>query len=185
MAQPCFGSPFGEADLRDEPRFRPAHLVHVLRGDAASPVPRACIGQIRERAVGNYQWFELANQLATDVCSKSRTHLTGELQLSPCVVADQQCVQPGRTLGSKAPDDELLLLLEFQFDPIATALAGLVARVFALGDHALDSRRLQRLNDVAGSPWQDGRQPNDGIVPYDFRKQVAPHKERLADESAP
>src|SRR4051794_23012231 len=52
VAQVLVLGPFDEADLRDQRRPQPLHLVHLLGGHAAAPVRGLAVRQVDERARG-------------------------------------------------------------------------------------------------------------------------------------
>ena len=61
------GSPFDETNLCDESRLQPAHLGHLLRGHAPSPVGGVTGGQVDERAPLRVQSVEPSENVGTQM----------------------------------------------------------------------------------------------------------------------
>src|ERR1041384_2490713 len=116
--------PLDETDLRDEPRFHPRHLAHLLRGDASAPVRRLAVGQVDERTLRRAQRLQAFEHLAPEMRRKSCAHLSRESQLAVFVVADEQRIDAIRS-RPEAADYQFLLLVSFQLHPPAGALAPL------------------------------------------------------------
>jgi hypothetical protein len=65
-------------------------------------------------------------------------------KLSAIVVADHQSIYAICTVTSKTTHDELVLALEFEFDPVCRALTSLVGGVAVLGENAFEPCRNGR-----------------------------------------
>src|ERR1700704_3572757 len=99
--------PLSESDLSDELRFHPMHAASL------QPV-------LGKRGNRRLQPGELLAQTPQQVLVEPCPDLAGVRELLPAVVTQQQCSEPTATpswVGVTA-DDELLLLLAFEFEPI-------------------------------------------------------------------
>ncbi len=61
VPQVIVGSPFHEADLRDDLRFQPLHFSHLFRRNTSAPVRGLAVRQIDEWALFDWGGFSRAN----------------------------------------------------------------------------------------------------------------------------
>src|ERR1041384_2385331 len=138
MPQVAVIRPLDEPDLRNNFRLDPPQLQHPLRRHAAAPMRGLAVRQIDEGAPRSPQRLQRVEYVPPQMRREPCSHLSGEPQLLPLVVADEQRVYAVRSRAITA-NHEFLLLIELQLDPGATAFARLVEGVFAFGTDSLQS----------------------------------------------
>src|SRR5580704_17250999 len=85
------------------------------------------------------QWPEALVHVSQRLVGEASADMPGVDQLRPFIVADNQRAERDARLARVGPpaDDELLLLLELELEPVARPVAGIVARTGLLRDHTL------------------------------------------------
>src|ERR1700680_78159 len=129
-------------------------LAHLVGSDSAAPTSGTDVREVGEWACRDPQWLELLEHLAPNVRDQSGAHLAGKLKFRTFVVTRENYIQSIRAIRAISADHKFLLPLKFQFEPGVGPLPRLISRVLALGDHALDSGRTQRFNDLSGTAEQ-------------------------------
>ncbi len=146
VPETTLGRPLHEPYLRHQLRPDPLNLPHLVGRHAAAPAGRLRVRQVVEGAVIDMVRRQRLEYLATQMRHEAGSHLAREPQPGVVVVADQQRVDAVRP-GAVAADHELLLVLKLQLLPGVAPLPGLVRRVLALRDHALEPEAAHRLDD--------------------------------------
>jgi hypothetical protein len=122
MAQEPVGRPFDEADLRHQLRSHPAHLGHLFRRHAATPVGGLAVQRSThgQRAVwSGSSWANTCRR----TCGVKPARTLPATAVPGLVVADQQRIHLV-TAGTIPIDDELLLFVKLQLLPGGAPLAG-------------------------------------------------------------
>ncbi len=86
MPEMAVGRPLDKADLRNERRFQPLHLPHLLQRDPATPVGRFAIRQVAERTPARMEREELSEHFPPHVPCEPGAHLSSEPEVLSVVV---------------------------------------------------------------------------------------------------
>lgn len=136
MTQSIFRGPLDKLNPDDDLRLSPLQLAHQ---SAVTPPPKrevSASGRFTNRHFAVRNGFSL---------SSSAPGLA---------VADEQGIDAVRRTVTIASDDELLLALQLQFDPVTGALPGLIQGVLSFGDHSLETHLANSLQDILRGPTQ-------------------------------
>src|SRR3954471_7297146 len=92
VAEVTVFSPFDEAYLDDQPRFKPHAFLHVSQSEAVAPSPALFLRQVCERTTGNFERSNLLEQFSSRWLRETGVHFARVKEFALLVVADKQRV---------------------------------------------------------------------------------------------